>query len=395
MKTCDVVRKAGNTKAEALKNRTRISLEIEKLFQQKRGLDPIGSQFTEDGNPDTDPFFVENLSRRLKDAGLNQAQIDSVLHGQAEVEKQGLEYIPQPQLEAQLTAAKAGTESWKQWITKRLRAEQIAPTTQRSWTYALRSLEQWSGSEYLAGLTNTDAAVYKDLLLQQKAPSSVKAEINILSAFWRWSKTAGQVSHNIWEGQTRNLKTSKKKAPLSTEQLRTARSEADRFKDLGFWIQIYTGCRRGEHQGLRFSDLDLQNNTITFVEWSTDDIVRRLKGGDKDERTIPITTKLRKKIIEFRSEIESNNSDALIFPWSYNAPSKLFAENWGRKCGQRYGFGSHNLRSYVITQLELSENNPTILHEITRHTVPGMSKVLSNYFRPTIDQVRVAMEKLS
>ena len=395
MKTCDVVRKAGNTKAEALKNRTRISLEIEKLFQQKRGLDPIGSQFTEDGDPDTDPFFVENLSRKLKDAGLNQAQIDSVLYGRTQVEQQGLEYIPQPHLEAQLTAAKAGTESWKQWITKRLRAEQIAPTTQRSWTYALRSLEKWSGSEYLAGLTNTDAAVYKDLLLQQKAPSSVKAEINILSAFWRWAKTAGQVSHNIWEGQTRNLKTSKKKAPLSTEQLRTARFEADRFKDLGFWIQIYTGCRRGEHQGLRFSDLDLQNNTITFAEWSTNEIERRLKGGHKDERTIPISTKLREKIIQYRPDVESNNSNNLLFPESYNEPSKLFAENWGRKCGQRYGFSSHHLRSYVITQLELSVNNPFILHEITRHTVPGMSQVISNYVRPTIDDLRATMESLN
>ena len=395
MKTCDVVRKAGNTKAEALKNRTRISLEIEKLFQQKRGLDPIGSQFKEDGNPDTDQCFVENLSRRLEDAGWNQAQVAAVLYGQAEVEKQGLEYIPQPQLEAQLTAAIAGTESWKLWITKRLRAEQIAPTTQRSWTYALRSLEKWSGSEYLAGLTNKDAAVYKDLLLQQKAPSSVKAEINILSAFWRWAKTAGQVSHNIWEGQTRNLKTSKKKAPLSTEQLRTARFEADRFKDLGFWIQIYTGCRRGEHQGLRFSDLDLQNNTITFAEWSTNGIERRLKGGEKDERTIPISTKLREKIIQYRPDVESNNSNYLVFPESYNKPSKLFAENWGRKCGQRYGFSSHHLRSYVITQLELSVNNPFILHEITRHTVPGMSQVISNYVRPTIDDLRATMESLN
>lgn len=395
MKTCDVVRKAGNTKAEALKNRTRISLEIEKLFQQKRGLDPIGSQFTEDGDPDTDPFFVENLSRKLKDAGLNQAQIDSVLYGRALIEQQGLEYIPQPHLEAQLTAARAGTESWRQWITKRLRAEQIAPTTQRSWTYALRSLEQWSGSEYLAGLTNTDAAIYKDLLLQQKAPSSVKAEINTLSAFWRWAKTSGQVNHNIWEGQTRNLKTSKKKDPLQAEQLKTARSEADRFKDLGFFIQIYTGCRRSEHQGLRFSDLDLQNNTITFAEWSTNEIERRLKGREKDERTIPISTKLREKIIQYRPDVESNNSNYLVFPESYNKPSKLFAENWGRKCGQRYGFSSHHLRSYVITQLELSVNNPFILHEITRHTVPGMSQVISNYVRPTIDDLRATMESLN
>ena len=51
MGTSAVVRKAGKTHAEALKNRTRIVLEIDKLFQDKRGLDPIGQQFEQDGGP--------------------------------------------------------------------------------------------------------------------------------------------------------------------------------------------------------------------------------------------------------------------------------------------------------------------------------------------------------
>ncbi len=394
MGTAALVRKAGNTKAEALKNRTRISLEVEELFQQKRGLDPIGSQFTEHGGPDKDPDFELNLERRLKQVGLTPDQIASVLYGKEEVETQGIPYQPQPRLEGQLEAARSGTESYQQWVAKRLRAEQIAPTTQRSWNYALRSLAEWSGSEFLAGLSNTDAAVYKDLLLQQKAPSSVKAEINTLSAFWRWAKTAGQVTHNIWDGQTRNLKSSKKKAPLSAEQLRTARSEADKWKDLGFWIQIFSGCRRGEHQGLRFSDVDLKANTINFVEWTTNEVERRLKGGEKDERTIPISTKLRAKILEFRPDIESNVSDDLIFPQAYNPNTKLFAENWGRRFGQRYGFGSHHLRSHVITQLERKSISPFFLHSLTRHTIPGMSQVVSGYVRPTMDDLRQVLEIL-
>ena len=153
MGTAAVVRKAGNTKAEALKNRTRISLEVEELFKQKRGLDPIGSQFNEDGNPDTDPFFVENLSRRLKQVGLTNNQIDSVLYGREEVERQGLAYESHSHLEGQLQAALNGTESYKHWIDKRLRAEHIAPTTKRSWEHALRCLAEWSKSEFLAGLT--------------------------------------------------------------------------------------------------------------------------------------------------------------------------------------------------------------------------------------------------
>lgn len=109
MGTAALDRKAGNTKAEALRNRTRISLEVEQLFQQKRGLDPIGTQFTE---PD-DPDFELNLSRRLKQVGLTQDQIDSVLYGKEEVETQRLTYQPVPRLEGQLKAALSGTESYQ------------------------------------------------------------------------------------------------------------------------------------------------------------------------------------------------------------------------------------------------------------------------------------------
>ena len=58
MGTSAVVRKAGKTHAEALKNRTRIVLEIDKLFQDKRGLDPIGQQFEQDGGPEVDESFL-------------------------------------------------------------------------------------------------------------------------------------------------------------------------------------------------------------------------------------------------------------------------------------------------------------------------------------------------
>ena len=47
MKTCAVDRKAGNTKAEALRNKTIFLVAEEQLFKENRGFDPAGSTFGE------------------------------------------------------------------------------------------------------------------------------------------------------------------------------------------------------------------------------------------------------------------------------------------------------------------------------------------------------------
>ena len=113
MGTSAVVRKAGKTHAEALKNRTRIVLEIDKLFQDKRGLDPIGQQFEQDGGPEVDESFLIHLEQRLKSVGLNEDQINSVLYSRDELEKQGLPYEPQSKLHEQLKASLSGSSSYR------------------------------------------------------------------------------------------------------------------------------------------------------------------------------------------------------------------------------------------------------------------------------------------
>ena len=69
MKTNAVVRKAGATQLRAVRNRARLLLEVEELFKQKRGLDPIGSAFNEtEGN---DEFLLDELTTNLRRAGVD------------------------------------------------------------------------------------------------------------------------------------------------------------------------------------------------------------------------------------------------------------------------------------------------------------------------------------
>ena len=73
-------------------------------------------------------------------------------------------------------------------------------------------------------------------------------------------------------------------------------------------------------------------------------------------------------------------------------------ENWGSRFAERftdrYGFGSHDLRSYVVTQMLKQNINPYFLKVITGHTVPGLGKVVAGYVQPTIEEVREVLEQL-
>ena len=115
MKTNAVVRKAGATKKEAVANRARLLLEIEQLFKEKRGLDPIGVAFKAAAEePGVD--LEEELTRNLKAAGLTNQEIESILYGRQALEEQGQTYTPLPKLERQLQAHVEGTSTWEQWV---------------------------------------------------------------------------------------------------------------------------------------------------------------------------------------------------------------------------------------------------------------------------------------
>ena len=60
--------------------------------------------------------------------------------------------------------------------------------------------------------------------------------------------------------------------------------------------------------------------------------------------------------------------------------------------GKMYGVSAHDLRSFSITKLTLEGVTPFTIYEITRHSIPGISDVVKIYTRPTIEEVRQAME---
>ena len=138
----------------------------------------------------------------------------------------------------------------------------------------------------------------------------------------------------------------------------------------------------------------MTENTIRFEKYTYENINRNLKGREKDERTVPIHPVLREKIAKMLPEVIDNNEAKPIWPEQYNATDESFGNRWASRFIKRYDFSSHQLRSYVVTQLISSNVSPYMLHAVTRHSVPGMSQVVGGYVRPTMEQVMEVIIKL-
>ena len=71
------------------------------------------------------------------------------------------------------------------------------------------------------------------------------------------------------------------------------------------------------------------------------------------------------------------------------------ASGWSGSFKAKFGFTSHDLRRNAVTVLAVKGVSPFLIHEITRQKIPGLSEVVSLYVRPTVEELRTAMELLS
>ena len=114
----------------------------------------------------------------------------------------------------------------------------------------------------------------------------------------------------------------------------------------------------------------------------------------RGERTIPIHSELLKKLELYLPEAMTNDSTDPIWADDYRPSIEGWGARFSERFTDRYGFGTHQLRSYVVTQLLLQNVSPYLLKELTGHSVPGLGKVVAGYVRPTIDEVRQVLEKI-
>ena len=396
----EVHKKVGNTHKEALINKSRVEAEIQRYFgvelNQLSLVDEVTAMYESDPNYKGIKSIAEMPAEEkqlLKDI----YQVDYDLPGN-----------PTTPEEAALWKALDGQTTWQQWINRRVMTENISKATIRNWESRLKMVSAWKGTDYLTDLTKIDARNFKDYALRKgHIGSSVKNIIGCLSGFWTWGKDNGIIKENIWEGLKKRLPDPAPRELPDRSILISATEKAStttpnrKEKDYAFLITRFTGCRNGAAKGLRHCDIDLENKTITFTNWEKVVTYKKIRGGKrrenqvrrlktaKDEGTVPISTKLYEAIKDIPLK---KGSDAPIWPRRYKVNDDSWGHHHANEYRKKYGVRAHDLRSFAITKLTLEGVTPFIIYEITRHSIPGISDVVKIYTRPTIEEVRQAME---
>lgn len=280
--------------------------------------------------------------------------------------------------------------TWQELLAERLLVEQPRKTTERGWRGHLQRLHEWLKHDYPCNVTKRNATDYRIHLLERMSRTSARAVIASLKGMWSFGITNGFVKDNPWQGLTANMNSTVKHQLPSVDVFNQALTKAINGQDLRFLIMYYTGCRKSEASGLRGCDIDMDNQSIRFVQWEQDGMVRGLKGHGKDERAVPIHSKLMEQLTNVCPNVET----CVLWPNSYKPSDQSWGAGWAGSFKEKYGFVSHDLRRRAVTVMMNAGVSPFVLNEITRHKVPGMSSVVQLYVRPTLDEIRSTIELL-
>ena len=310
--------------------------------------------------------------------------------------------------EAALWEALNGKTTYQQWINRRLIVENISESTINGWKTKLGKLAEWKGTDYLADLTKKEAIKFKDHLLSKgHEGSAVKNIIGTLNGFWNWLIENDLTKVNVWNGLKKRLPDADKKPLPPREVLKRATEKAAtitplrKVKDYAFLIQRYIAFRRGATNGLSHCDIDLDDKTITFKAWEKIVSYEKIRGGkrrekqirwlksEKDERTVPMS----KALYEAIKDIPLiKGSDDPIWPNRYKENDDSWGSHHCSEYKNKYGLPSHDLRRFGITALINEGVSPYRIWDVVRHKIPGMSEVTMMYNRPTIEDLKEAME---
>ena len=260
----------------------------------------------------------------------------------------------------------------------------------------LQLLSTWLGSDRVGILTRKQAHEFKLHIIDKGfTVNSIKAYISSYSGFWNWAIRSGQLEgENIWNGLKTGLGTPAKRRPLDPDLLARAEAKADEIQDVRFWFGRYQGLRKEDCCGLRCCDIDTDKRVIHLKRYEWKGQKRNLKLKEAGERTVPIHSKLLRRLELYLPEAFINNKEEPIRPKDYTVKTEAWGSSWAAMTSKRYGFGSHNLRSYVVTQMLKQNINPYFLKEITGHSVPGLGSVVAGYVVPNVEEVREVLELL-
>lgn len=390
--------KGGATEAEAKRNC--LSIEAKQLNKWEAIRDPLGNaSVIANQTGESIDIVVDDLVREAGWSHEWRNRVSAAMTLDAdELDRQQIKPLD-AQMQGVVGGLVSGVSTWQEWVALRQRDERhISKSTITNWKSKLKGLSAWIGHDHIGVMTRQQAFEYKlhMLQVQGKQDISVLTYISSLSGMWNWAIRSGQLEgENIWQGLKKGLSRTVEKDCLDIAMFKEAELKADKLEDIRFWFGRYQGLRKEDYCGLRWGDIDMDNGVFYLLQYEWNGQMRNLKMKKKGERTIPIHSELLKRIKLYLPEALTNNSNEPIWSDDYRSTIESWGSRFAERFKDRYGFGTHDLRSYVVTELLKMNISPYFLKEITGHTVPGMGKVVAGYNRPNIEQVREVIELLN
>lgn len=207
--------------------------------------------------------------------------------------------------------SKTQATTFEEWYNRWLqlyKLNKLRPNTLKSYNYTTNKyLIPKLGKKKLNQL---DANTLQEVLNSVKQPRQQQIAGNILVACITKAYTTGLIKFNPTIGIEKTQYQYNERRALTTEEVQRLLEaiKGNRF-ELLIYVYLYTGLRRSEALALRWSDIDMQNKTITVRHQVNEQRQLTETKSAKGNRTLPILPPLYEKL----KEQEQNGE--FLFSW--------------------------------------------------------------------------------
>ena len=232
----------------------------------------------------------------------------------------------------------------------------------RSWKRdeeLLKPLCQFFGNKKLSDINTKDIEDFKLSRLKEVSPATVNRSLSVLRHLFnlakKWKKFFGDNPVSI-AGMLQENNQIERIITLGEEK-RLIASSISHLRPI-IITALNTGMRRGEILGLRWSDIDLDNNLITISQTNS---------KSKRQRKIPINSVLRKHLAELK--LKSGGND-FVFLSDKGQRLKEIKNGFDGACKRARieGLRFHDLRHTAATRMIESGANIVAVSKILGHS---------------------------
>lgn len=294
------------------------------------------------------------------------------------------------------------SDSWENWISLKEGQHKSESTIQNYKWVARTYLLPFFNEKHIDQVSSDDIQRYFNSIMHLSSSVSTQSKA-VLSGIFDRAIRQGEISQNPMLFKYERSHKKGEKTVLQDEDLVACCNQLELLKGtddirdyLYFAFLCFTALRRGEILGLRWSDINFENSTITvqnnvtFPNGQNDPVIRSPKDGSFG--TVYLNSDLAKRILPY-----AQKSINYILPYSAALPEKPMTRSMFNKLWRRIssiidmkGATSHSFRASYATMMNAhcDHVDPKVLQGALRHKTPDLA--IKVYTRKNETKTRIA-----